>query len=84
MALIRQPLLFTLLNLVGTTGATGLWLARRIRRPLTSLASSAAALADGEVVPELEVPRSGDEVEQLAASFNRMAAAVGWREDLLR
>jgi len=36
------------------------------------------------VVPELEVPRSGDEVEQLVTSFNRMAAAVGRREDLLR
>ncbi|QEY32512.1 HAMP domain-containing protein [Synechococcus sp. RSCCF101] len=81
--LIGHLPVFTLLLMAATAG-TGWWLARRIRRPLTTLADSTAALARGEVVPELEVPGSEDEIDQLVRGFNQMAAAVGRREDLLR
>jgi signal transduction histidine kinase len=64
-----------LLVLVGVAFAVGasLLLARRMVRPIRALQEGAARIGAGELGHRIEV-RTGDEVEALAAQFNRMTA----------
>jgi len=54
-----------------------LWFAARVTRPIVSLAEAAHRVAAGDLATRVEVS-SGDELGELAASFNRMT------EDLLQ
>jgi len=54
-----------------------LWFAARVTRPVVSLAGAARRVAAGDLAAKVDV-ESGDELGQLAASFNRMT------EDLLQ
>lgn len=60
--------------------------ARRITRPIRNMAESARQLAAGEDIPDLS-DNSGDEIAELAASFNymkhRMAFTEKMRKELL-
>jgi len=48
---------------------------RRLTEPIAQLEKGAARIAEGELDYQLDI-RTGDEIEQLANKFNRMAAAL--------
>lgn len=54
----------------------GLWISRKIAKPVNAVATAAAKIADGDLTqPPLKID-SGDEVGQLAQSFNQMTAQL--------
>jgi len=48
-------------------------LSRNLSRPILSLLAGARALGEGDLSHRVEVKKTGDELAQLAAEFNRMA-----------
>ncbi len=75
-ATLRRILLVTLL-LVMAAAVIAWALARRVTRPLRALTTAAEAIAQGDFSRRVEVAaEEADEVERLAASFNRMAGEV--------
>ena len=60
----------------GTAGLAGIWLSRKLSRPLESLEGAAEAIAAGDL--ERRVPVQGEirELSGLARTFNRMAARL--------
>ena len=72
-AVVRlQPFLVTLLILVSATWF-GLYLAKRITRPVQMLAEGAKAIGAGQLDLRLEA-ETGDELGSLVEAFNMMAA----------
>ena len=73
----RNRRLITLITVVSALLVIGasVLISLRITRPLKRLAQGAIAMSRGELNQSIPV-KSGDEVGQLAASFNKMAAAV--------
>jgi len=61
---------------LGLSVAAGLLLARRLTRPLRSLAGGVQAIAAGDYAQRVQ-PQGNDEVTDLAVAFNRMAARLG-------
>jgi two-component system, NtrC family, nitrogen regulation sensor histidine kinase NtrY len=57
-----------------------LWFAARITRPVVSLADAARRVAAGDLAAKVEV-ESGDELGELAASFNRMTEDLAQQKD---
>ena len=55
----------------------GLWLGRHGLRPLTSMAAEAQAITAKTLDRRLTVPSATEELEQLAASFNRVLDRLG-------
>jgi two-component system OmpR family sensor kinase len=55
----------------------GLWLGRHGLRPLTSMAAEAQAITAKTLDRRLTVPPATEELEQLAASFNRVLDRLG-------
>jgi two-component system sensor histidine kinase BaeS len=53
-----------------------LWLARRLTRPLTSLALAAEQMGEGNYHQRVVIPKSQDELGRLASSFNAMAEKI--------
>jgi signal transduction histidine kinase len=70
-SLLRTSILF-LIGL-GVALLASLFVARRVVRPLATLRRGVDQIASGDLNACLEI-RSGDEIETLAESFNRMAA----------
>ena len=64
-------------------GAVGWLMSLRITRPLTGLAATTARMSQGDLSARAEVGR-GDELGQLAASFNEMAQRVESTIDALQ
>lgn len=56
--------------------AGGWFLAGRALRPVETITSAAQRIAAGDLTQRLSVPRSSDEVGQLAATFNDMIARL--------
>jgi two-component system, OmpR family, sensor histidine kinase BaeS len=81
-ALSRTALLGGLLALV-VAGAVAAFVARRVARPVTVLTDAAMRLESGQLDVRVDLPDAPGELGTLAATFNRMAAAVE-REDELR
>jgi signal transduction histidine kinase len=65
-------------------GLIGVYLTRRIVRPLLALSAAADEIAAGEYGVEVPQPRGHDEIAQLAARFADMAAKLGEAEQLSR
>jgi signal transduction histidine kinase len=65
-------------------GLLGLYLSRRITRPLGALSSAADAVAAGNYAVELPAARGGDEIAHLSARFGDMAAKLAESEQLSR
>ena len=64
-------------------GLGGLAIARQVTKPLEQLTEGAAAIGAGNLSQRLKVA-TGDEIGQLAAEFNRMAASLSHKEAQLR
>jgi signal transduction histidine kinase len=65
-------------------GLIGVYLTRRIARPLLALSAAADEIAAGEYGVEVPQPRGNDEIAQLSARFADMAAKLGEAEQLSR
>jgi signal transduction histidine kinase len=65
-------------------GLAGVYLTRRIARPLMALSAAADEIAAGEYGIEVPQPRGHDEIAQLSARFADMAAKLGEAEQLSR
>jgi signal transduction histidine kinase len=65
-------------------GLVGVYLTRRIARPLMALSAAADEIAAGEYGIEVPQPRGHDEIAQLSARFADMAAKLGEAEQLSR
>jgi signal transduction histidine kinase len=61
--------------LVAAVAIFGLWAADRLVRPITELVRGVERFAEGELAQPVEI-RTGDELEMLADSFNKMAATL--------
>jgi len=62
----------------------GVYLSRRITRPLLALSEAADEVAAGHYAVELPDPRGGDEIAHLSARFGEMAARLSESEELSR
>jgi len=65
-------------------GLLGLYLSRRIARPLLRLSTAADEVAAGHYGVEVPQPRGSDEIAQLSARFADMAAKLAESEQLSR
>jgi signal transduction histidine kinase len=65
-------------------GLIGVYLTRRIARPLLALSAAADEIAAGEYGVQVPQPRGHDEIAQLSARFADMAAKLGEAEQLSR
>lgn len=65
-------------------GLAGVYLTRRIARPLMALSAAADEIAAGMYGIEVPQPRGNDEIAQLSARFADMAAKLGEAEQLSR
>src|SRR6266516_2965461 len=53
-----------------------LWMAQRLTKPLTSLTLAAEQMGEGNYAQRVVTPKSRDELERLASSFNSMAEKI--------
>ncbi|MEL7453012.1 MAG: ATP-binding protein [Pseudomonadota bacterium] len=58
-------------------GRLGLEAGTQITGPISRLAKAARAVRDGDLTTRVAPPRSGDEIDALATSFNTMTAQLG-------
>jgi signal transduction histidine kinase len=65
-------------------GLLGVYLSRRITRPLLSLSAAADEIAGGNYGVDVPQPPGGDEIAQLSARFADMAAKLAEAEQLSR
>ena len=59
----------------------GLWLSRRISRPIQALADASDEIASGNYTVHVPVGRGGSEVSHLSERFNEMAARLAATEE---
>jgi signal transduction histidine kinase len=64
-------------------GLVAVFVARRVTGPIARLTSAAESIGTGDFRERLDI-QTGDEIEVLAAAFNRMAAALRETEGQLR
>jgi signal transduction histidine kinase len=81
--LVRQLALAFGLGIV-VVGLLGVYLTRRITRPLGTLAVAADEIAEGDYRVELPPARGSDEIATLSRRFADMAAKLGESEQLSR
>ncbi|WP_238539935.1 methyl-accepting chemotaxis protein [Corallococcus macrosporus] len=74
-AAVRQRILLAVGGALVLALAAGLYVSRRVVRPVRALAQAAHRVARGDLDARVEV-RSSDEVGQLAAAFNTMVAGL--------
>jgi len=65
-------------------GLLGVYLSRRITKPLRALSEAADTVAAGNYAVELPPARGGDEIAHLSARFGEMAARLAESEELSR
>ena len=65
-------------------GLLGVYLSRRITKPLLALSSAADEIAGGNYGVEVPQPRGSDEISHLSARFGDMAAKLAESEQLSR
>ena len=79
---IHRMAIFVLVLGVGVSLGLGVWISRRITRPVEKLVEGTRRLARGDLRHRVEVS-GNDEIGELARSFNEMAASLcGAREKL--
>jgi len=83
LARTNQASLYAALAAILTGLALGIFLARRLTRPVRELTTATRAMAKGDLEQRVPV-RSQDELGELAASFNRMSADLARANELRR
>ncbi|MGI8841090.1 MAG: sensor histidine kinase [Caulobacteraceae bacterium] len=78
----RFALAFAALVLLGVAGGYGL--ARGVTRRVASITGTAEAIIDGDLTRRVPVRGAGDDLDRLAASFNRMLDRIGALMENLR
>ena len=73
-ASIVRSVVLVLLGMAAAIGAS-IFLARRMVRPIRDIQARAKELGEGQLERRIEI-KTGDELEELAAQFNRMAAQM--------
>ena len=73
---VRWQFVGVLLAAVLLAGGVGVWLARRIARPLSRLAGAAQAVADGDLGQAVPEDPGIPELDVLGRSFNSMTASL--------
>ena len=70
-------LLITLVPVIVVVGSLGgLWLSRRALKPVDEITLAARSIGIGNLSERLRVPRTGDELERLAQTWNSMLARL--------
>lgn len=82
-ALSRNVVLGSVLAILAAI-VVAVFVARRVSRPITALTAAAAALEAGRRDVEVHLANAPGELGELAATFDRMAAAVAREDDLRR
>jgi two-component system NtrC family sensor kinase len=82
---VRTSLLFLVIALTAVVGAMAVSyvISRRLTRPVHDLVEASRRVAAGDLTTKVAV-RSDDEIGELAASFNTMAASLRARDDQLK
>ena len=78
----RFALAFAALVLLGVAGGYGL--ARGVTRRIASITGTAEAIIDGDLTRRVPARGAGDDLDRLAASFNRMLDRIGALMETLR
>ena len=81
---VRHYTLFWATASLALTAALGLVLARSVAAPVARLSAAARAVTAGDYGQPVEESESGDELSQLARSFNHMTAEVRRRDVEIR
>lgn len=76
---VNQALLWGGLAAVALALLLGVWLSQRLTRPLQQLTQATHCLAAGDLSQSVDI-HSGDEIGDLAASFNQMAQSLSTAE----
>ncbi|MFD1882840.1 sensor histidine kinase NtrY-like [Paracoccus pacificus] len=72
------------LLLVAAAVWLGLWFAERLSRPIGRIAAASVAVGEGNLDLQIPEPDTGDEIQTLGQSFNRMTRQLkAQREELL-
>lgn len=58
--------------LMAVAGAGGYWISRRALRPVDSITAAAESISISNLTQRLEAPKSGDELQRLSETMNRM------------
>lgn len=76
--LFEFSLLYLAFALLLVAGAIwlGLWFAERLSRPIGRLAAASELVGEGDLDVRVPVPDTGDEIQTLGLSFNRMTEAL--------
>lgn len=83
LARTNQSSLYAALAAILTGLVLGIFLARRLTRPVRELTTATRVMAQGDLEQQVPV-RSQDELGELAASFNRMSADLARANELRR
>ncbi len=83
LAEIYQKLIWIALGALALAAILSYWNARRLSQPLRELGTATAAIASGDFSQRVSVA-TGDELEQLGDSFNRMAGQLQRLEEMRR
>lgn len=70
-------LLLTLLASIGVSGLSAWWLSGWLLRPLRAIITSAQSVSRAEQTTPIPIPKSGDELQELAETINQMLARIG-------
>src|SRR5215831_2007169 len=62
--------------LLGVATAGGYWISRRALRPVDRITAAADSISIRNLTERLEVPRTGDELQRLSETLNRMLARL--------
>lgn len=84
---VNEALFFAALAAVVAAGITSVFVTRQVIAPVQAMTRASQRIADGkfeERVPDLAKPQEGDELAQLALSFNHMAAQLEQTEAMRR
>ena len=76
LANVDKAILITGIALAVVVIIFSLWLARRLTQPLTSLTLAAEQMKSGNYAQRVAAPKSQDELERLASTFNAMAEKI--------
>ncbi len=73
---MKKTIAFAVVLLLGVAAFIARWYAARLTRPLLQLTRLAGQVASGVLPEQVDVPKTGDEIDQLAESFKQMVTEL--------